>query len=58
MAGQLILADLKERKTGLDNPLNILPAIKHVCPDPGLGRFLPERISRIEVAEERRAFRR
>ena len=40
------------------NSLNILPAIKHLRPDLELGRLLPERISRTEVAEGRRAFRR
>ena len=37
----------QEDKTGLDNSLDILPAIKHLCPDPGLGSLFPERISKI-----------
>ena len=58
MAGQLNSAGLKKRKTGLDNSLNILLAIKHLCPDPGLGHLRPERISKIEAMEGGRALRR
>ena len=54
-ASQLNSNDLKERRTGLADSLDILPA--HQA-DPGLGRFLPERISIIEVAEGGRAFYR
>ena len=35
--------------------LNILPTIKHLHLNPGLGRLFPERVSRIEVVEEDRA---
>ena len=48
MASQLNSDDLKERRAGLADSLNILPA--HQA-DLGLGRLLPERISIIEVAE-------
>ena len=51
VAGQLILADLKKRKTGLGDaqiPQN-LP--RHQT-DPGLGRLLPERLSRIEQRDD------
>ena len=69
MASQLNSDDLKERRTGLADSLDILPAIKHLRPDSGLGRLFPERISRIdaevlgvhpraEVAGESRALRR
>ena len=56
---QLSLDDLRNVRQALmiHNSLNILLAIKHLFFDLGLGRLLPERISRIEVAEERRAFR-
>ena len=40
----------------MHNSLDILPAIKHLRPDPGLGRLLPERISRIELTKGGRAF--
>ena len=35
----------------MHNFLDILPAIKHLRLDPGLGRLLPERISIIEEVE-------
>ena len=41
----------------MHNFYNIVLAIKHLRPDPGLGRLLTERISRIEVAEGGRAQR-
>ena len=58
MASQLNLDDLRNARQALAmyNSLNISPAIKHICPDPGLGHLLPERISRIEVVEGRPAF--
>ena len=58
MASQLNSDDLRNARQALamHNSLNIFLAIKHVCPDPGLGHLLSERISQIEVAEGRRAF--
>ena len=52
--------DLRDVKQALlmHNFLDIPLAIKLFRPDPGLGRLLPERISQIEVVEERRALRR
>ena len=40
----------------IHNSLDILPAIKHLRPDPGLRRLLPEHISKIELTKEKRAF--
>ena len=59
-ASQLRSDDLRNARQALvvRNSLNIFPAIKHLRPDPGLGRLLPERISRIEVTKGGRAFRR
>ena len=59
-ASQLRSDDLRNVRQALvmHYSFNILPAIKHFRPDPGLGRLLPERISRIEVPEGGRAFRR
>ena len=53
MASQLNSDDLKKRRTGLADSLNIFPAHQT---DPGLRRLLPECISIIEVAERERAF--
>ena len=58
MASQLNFDDLKERRTGLDNFFDILPAIKHLRPDLRLGSLLPERISGIEAVKGERALRR
>ena len=41
----------------LDDSLDILPAIKHLRPNPGLRCLLPEHISRIEEVEGGRAQR-
>ena len=40
----------------MHNSLDILLAIKHLRPDPGLGRLLLEHISRTEVAKGGRMF--
>ena len=60
LASQLSKDDLRNVGQALVmyNSLGILPAIKHVYFDPGLGHLLPERISRIKIAEGRRALRR
>ena len=59
-ASQLYSDDLRnvEQALVMHNFLDILPAIKHLRPDLGLRRLLPERISRIEIAEGGRIFRR
>ena len=58
MAGQLNFAEFKERKTGFNNSLNILQAIKYLRPDSGLGRLFPKRIFRTKLAEGRHALRK
>ena len=57
-AGQLSSDDLRNVGQALvmHNSLDILAAIKHLRPDPGLGRLLPEYISRTEIAEGGRMF--
>ena len=52
----MILRDVGQALV-MHNFLDILPAIKHLCPDPGLGRLLPERIFTIEEVEGGRAQR-
>ena len=53
-ASQLSSDDLRNVRQALlmHNFLDILPAIKHLRPDPGLRRLLPERISRIGRRED------
>ena len=46
----MILRDVGQALV-MHNFLDILPAIKHLRPDPGLGRLLPEHISTIEEVE-------
>ena len=46
----MILRDVGQALV-MHNFLDILPAIKHLRPDLGLGRLLPERISTIEEVE-------
>ena len=57
VASQLNSDDLKEHRTGLGDVQLLQHLLRHQT-DPGLGRLLPERISRIEVAEGGRALRR
>ena len=58
VASQLSFDDLEnvEQALVMQNSFDIPPAIKHLRPDSGLGRLLPERISRTEVVEGRRVF--
>ena len=57
MASQLNSDDLRNVRQALLIPSTSSQPIKHFRLDLGLGRFLPERISRIEVVDGGRAQR-
>ena len=57
LASQLYSDDFRNVGQALLIPLICSQPIKHLRPDPGLRRLLLERISKIEIVEERRAQR-